>query len=140
MYNSGDRKDIRRAEKAAAVAEKNRAAAIHRLMSSAADREFVWNFLESLSVFSTPWSENPYQVYFMLGEQNAGKKLLADILQFCPDEYITMTREANGRRSTADTIDANRAAGEQPRGEESGREPSWPTEPDFFDSDSAPAI
>lgn len=141
MYDASDRKQVRRAEKADAIAVRNRGAAVKRLMAASADREFVWNFLESLNVFSTPYADNPYQVYFMLGEQNAGKRLLSDIMQFCPDEYVTMTREANGRRTVSSTIDATeRSPGEQLGSEEPGgglEGDSGPAEPDLFDGEPA---
>lgn len=143
-YDAANRKDIRKAEKAAAVAERNRGNTIRRIMSDAAGREFVYNFLADCHIYATPFVDNPYAMYALVGEQNAAKRLLDSVMRYAPDEYILLLREANGRRTVTDTI---AAAGEQPRGTESGWEPeatdspdARPNGPDLFDGLDTDAV
>jgi hypothetical protein len=131
-YDASNRKDIRRAEKAAKLAERNRATVLVQLASTAAGREFLWNTLAEAHVFTSTFSENPARAAFLEGQRSAGLRLLDSIMQSCPDQFIQAMREANARRTATDTIDRNSndafdpadgGLGEQPGGEESGREP-----------------
>lgn len=139
-YDASNRKDIRRAEKESARAERNRGAVLREIASTTAGREYLWHQLEAAHIFTTPFSLDTNQTMFNLGEQNAGLRLLADITQFCPEEFITAMREANGRRTqsnnanataddTADTSAGEHGGGEEPRRELEGRQLDYdPTE------------
>lgn len=125
MRNAADRKEVRRAEKSAARAERNRGEVLQQIASTTAGRQYLWELLEAAHIFSTPYSPDTNQTYFNLGEQNAGLRLLSDITKFCPEEFINAMREANARRTehdaTADTAPRDPAA-ERPGDEESGRQ------------------
>lgn len=105
MANAADRKSIRDAEKRAKLAERNRAEVLVGVMSTVPGREWLWNLLDVLNVFGSPIAEDPHRTYFLLGEQNAGKRLMADAMQFCPDLFIQAMREANQRRSEQVSLD-----------------------------------
>jgi hypothetical protein len=126
MQNASDRKEIKRAEKAALRAERDRGEVLQQIASTAKGREWLWNQLEHAHIFSTPFSLDVNQTNFNLGEQNAGLRLLADIMQWCSEEFIQMMREANARRteSNAKSDTTERPADAERSGiEESGRQP-----------------
>lgn len=130
--NAADRKSIRAAEKAAALAERNRGEVLISLMATNNGRKFVWDWLESLHIFGTPVDPDTHRTYFLLGEQNAGKRLLDSILQWCPDQFIQAMREANERRTSspgagpAGLPDDRTAAAEYDGGEDAGRDLEGP--------------
>lgn len=101
-YNAADRKDVRRAEKAARIAERDRGKVLRGIMSTTNGREFIWNRLEAAHVFTISPPTDALAMAFQQGERNQGLQLLSDIMRWCPDEFIESMREANGRR-TADT-------------------------------------
>ena len=104
MYNAGDRKDIRRAEKAAKLAENLRIDFIRRAMTSADGRAWFHDLLAGCHLFSDPFSGDALIEAYSKGERNVGLRIFSDLLAQCPDQYIAMMREANERdyvRNTA---------------------------------------
>lgn len=98
-YNAGDRKDIRRAEKEAQVAERQRLLYLHSAMASAQGRAWFHDLLEFCRIFSDPFTGDALVEAYNKGQRNVGLKIFADILSECPDQYLTMMREANDRRT-----------------------------------------
>jgi hypothetical protein len=99
--NTSDRKSVRAAEKAAERDERNRGEVVIALAGTEAGRKYIWDSLESAHLFAIPYPSDPHMAYFILGQRNQGQQLLDDILHWCPDQFLQMTREANGRRSEA---------------------------------------
>jgi hypothetical protein len=66
-------------------------------------RAYIHELLLRCHVFSQPFAANALLTAFACGELNIGQSMLADIMRDCPDEYILMMREANGRDIAADT-------------------------------------
>jgi len=128
MYNAGERKDVRRAEKEGKIRERERLEVIKSLMSVKGGRGWMLEKLEGCHIFRTSFSTDPLQMAFMEGERRQGLLLLNDIMQSCPDQYILMMRERNERDAARD------ATTEQPRGEDGDR---GDQEPDFDDGDTA---
>lgn len=109
--NASDRKWVREQEKAAKIAERERAEVVVEMMATPQRRKYIWDKLSDAHIFSTTFSTDPIQMSFNEGERNAGIKLLNDIIQHCPEQFIEAMREANGRR----TIDnAKRDTGQRP--------------------------
>ena len=130
-YNAADRKDIRKAEKAATVARAQRLQFIHTMMTSAEGRTFVYDFLLDGNVFRTTFSSDPLQMAFAEGNRNSALKLLADVMAACPDLYIIMTREANDRYNSNDRSPDRSSAGEQRRSEDAGRDDQGSVDADY---------
>lgn len=126
-FSAADRKDIRRAEKAARQVERERQDVMIGIMSSTSGRKWVHDFLASCQCFTTTFQPDPLGMAFAEGRRAVGLQVLADVMQACPDLYTLMMREANERTIT-DAVRANRdadnptTAAELPRGPESGRE------------------
>ena len=99
-YNAADRKHIRAAEKAAAIAERQHAEVVVEMMATPQRRRYIWEKLAEAHVFSVPFYSDSGQMYFSEGERNAGTKLLADIMECCPEQFILAMREHNERITT----------------------------------------
>lgn len=126
MTNAADRKSIRVAEKRVKLEAEQDAGVLSILMSTTDGRAWVWRRLESACVFSTVYNESPTRMAFNEGIRNAGLELLNAVIAIAPDQFIQAMREANVRRSTADTIDRNadadRSSGDEfPGSEDAGR-------------------
>jgi hypothetical protein len=96
-YNAGERKDVRQAEKAQALAEAGRKEIITLLMSTTPGRAWVLYLLEAAHIFTTSFDRDAIAMAFSEGERNQGLILLNDVLLNCPDSYILMLRERNER-------------------------------------------
>jgi hypothetical protein len=94
MYNASDRKDIRKAEKAAAIAESNRIAFLRAALTTIEGRQFFHDFLTRCHLFTSAPIFEPNRDYFAAGERNIGLQIFADITVHCPDSYLVMMREA----------------------------------------------
>lgn len=98
-FNAGDRKAIRAAEKSAKlVAAQNREAVI-AIMSTQAGRTWMHGKLLEAHLFTDPFTGDALLEAYNKGERNFGLRLLNDLMAYCPDDYIQMMREANGRRT-----------------------------------------
>lgn len=98
--NAADPKQIRRAQKASALADQQDGQVIASIMSTVNGRAWVWRWLEACHLFENPYDDNDRREAFLLGEANIGRRLLAQIHQHCPDQYIQAQREANERYHT----------------------------------------
>ena len=134
MYDASSRKDIRAAEKAARQAELIRIQYLQAAMSMPQGRAWFYELLEFCHIFNDPFTGNALAEAYRKGERNVGLRIFADIIAHCPDDYIRMTREENGRRAERTAHDNHNhdspAAAEYPGSSESGWESE---EPSLFD-------
>ena len=116
QLNAADRKSVRAAEKAAAIADRERGETIATIASTTSGRRYLWEKLEAAHIFTSVYNDLPERMAFLEGERNQGLQLLGDIVQYCPDQFLEMMREANGRRTRSDTA-SSAAPGERPSDE-----------------------
>lgn len=135
MYDASNRKDIRRAEKDAKLAEQQRREVVFQLMATIAGRHWILNLLEKTHTFATSYSKDPYATAFSEGERNIGLQILGDVMQSAPDQYIIMMREANERR----TVTEHRGSKDLNGGTEGRGSPTEPADDDFYDGDDRTA-
>lgn len=131
IYNASERKDIRKAEKAAAILLRERLEFVTAMMSSLQGRSWAHDLLTRCHIFQNPFSPSALTTAFGCGEMNVGQGILADIMQACPDQYVLMMREANVRHHG----NSRSPASEQPRSEDPERgieEPSSDYDPHFL--------
>lgn len=134
-YDASDRKSIRRAEKAASIADRTRGEVLVQIMSTTAGREWVWHRLAQGNVFQSTYNDQPQRMAFEEGKRSAGLSLLDDIMQWCPEQFIEAMREANGRRTESELKSniGRPSTGERPIDEELGRHDQGPSgESDAF--------
>jgi hypothetical protein len=122
--NAGDRKAVRKAEKAAKQQQVADDAVLASLMSTVQGRAWIWRRLERCKVFVNAFDLNDRIEAFTLGEANVGRELLADIIRVCPDDYIQAMREANERAGSTvhRNDDDGSTAAESAGGEDDGRD------------------
>lgn len=129
MYDASNRKDIRRAEKDARLAEVARLDYLKAAMSTWQGRAWFYDFLEQCHCWSDPFSGDALLEAYHKGERNVGLRIFADLIAHCPDDYVTMSKEANGRRIERESRDARAAASEQSGGPDGGWDSEGPSEP-----------
>ncbi len=123
QYDAGDPAQVKDARLSARDKDRLRAEAISAIMDVPACREYLWELLEFCKTFQSPFSSNALVMAHNTGEQNVGFKILADITDAAPAQYIQLLEEKkNGRprrnsgRSPADSARRDQPAvgGERP--------------------------
>ena len=127
--DASDRKQVRKAEKAAKAQEKQREGVVHNLMSTIAGRAFVHDILHSTGVFVPTFNLNGLAMANNEGQRLVGLRFLTEINNNCPDKYVLMIREYNERH--ANDSDRGSTSGELTGGEDGdgrieGRDPDAP--------------
>lgn len=102
VYDPGNRKDVRRAEKAAKLAARQRQEIVTQVMGGTPGRAWMHSILASCNVFASTFTGEALSSAFSEGRRSVGLQLLADIMLSCPDHYITMMRESNERDAAAE--------------------------------------
>jgi hypothetical protein len=127
--SAADRKSIRRLEKLAEAQAAADAAVVRNLMSTVEGRAWVWRFLGQCHIFSSSFTGEALSSAFREGERNVGQRLLNQVTDTCPDEYIQAMREANVHRA----LDERRSSPEPDGGDHRSVD-----EPDAADGGDAP--
>lgn len=105
-YNANDRRQIREARRMAKLNERARSVTVTAIMSSILGRQWAYEFLSQCHVFAASFNPNALSMAYNEGQRNIGLALMADIMAVCPEQYITMMREANDRDRAADARNA----------------------------------
>lgn len=100
MNNAADRKEIRKAEKASAIAARQDLEVATQIMSTTAGRE--WIMRRIALAFITPFTSDPHMTAFNCGIQNEAIKLMTEIMNACPDQYLLAMREQNERNAAGE--------------------------------------
>jgi hypothetical protein len=120
-YDSSNPKHIRIAQKSAKATDDARRGFVSHIMERADGRAYLHDLLVTCHIFAQPFSPEPTVTAFACGELNVGQRILADIMAYCPDTYVTMMREANAR-STTDDVRRSRSDADS-NGDDRGPEP-----------------
>jgi hypothetical protein len=139
--NASNRKSIRAQEKAAALRDRERREIISQIMVSRAGRSWLWDRLSETSIFSsTHVAGDALASAFQEGRRSVGLSLLADLMAYCPDQFILAMREQNERHQQSDpnpaaaSADAERRGSPLPDGGDLGAEPDQAEPADDPDS------
>ena len=92
-FDVGNRRHVNRARDEAKRAEKERAAVIVGLMDLPEGRNWLWDLMARCGIYETPFNENEMTMAYKAGKSDVGRMLLADIVQFAPDQYVLMIKE-----------------------------------------------
>lgn len=91
-----DEKSVRDRDKDLLNREASLDLALRDIMSKPHQRAWVWQLLESAHIFGNPFDiDSSRNTDFMLGEQNVGKQVLAQLTRACPDLYVQAIQEAD---------------------------------------------
>jgi len=66
---------------------------VRGMMLTEANRKYVYDLLASCNIYGNSFASDPYKTAFNLGEQNIGRRILADLQLSCPDLYLVMLEE-----------------------------------------------
>jgi hypothetical protein len=134
-YDAGNRKDVRRAEKAARLKQRARFDYTRRIMSEAQGREWMYDLLFRCHIGVTPFvAGRPDLSDFYAGEQNIGLQLWTDAMNSSPTEYVLMMQEASHKELSNDRHDSNeRPAGGELNGSSDGGRNAEGPEPGDYD-------
>jgi hypothetical protein len=102
-YNGSNTKQVRIAEKAAQRAELAKIDFLKSCLATTSGRLWFYDLLSACHLFSDPFTGNALHEAFLKGERNVGLRIFADITAHCPDQYISMMKDANGRRTELDS-------------------------------------
>lgn len=98
-YNAADKEQVQSARKRTGRKRREELDYIRNIMSTPLGRAWMFNLLGACKTFSSPIvAGDAYYTYHNIGEQNIGKKLLQDINDASPDEYVLMLKEARNNK------------------------------------------
>ncbi len=83
---------------------------LNRVMSDPQGREYLYDLLASLHIYSTSFSTDALIMAFNEGQRNVGIRLTADLVEASPDMYLQMLKEFGNVRQQGN----RRAAGTDP--------------------------
>jgi hypothetical protein len=107
MRNAAERKDIRRAEKLAAESERSRIEFVFAAMSTKQGRIWFHNLLAACGIFDGSFTGDALLEAFTKGQRNIGLFIYNDIVTNCPDQFVTMMKEAAIQEIIDDRRDSN---------------------------------
>ena len=95
----GDEKSVKDRNRDLQNQQANLDLALRDIMATGQGRFWIWNLLSAAHVFGEVVDWTPEVgtriTDFNLGEQNVGKRVLAQIARVCPDSYVQAMKEAS---------------------------------------------
>jgi len=134
-YDASNRRDVKALERQAKLADQQRKEIVNGIMSVEAGRRWMCDLLESCHIFATSFSDVGLRMAFMEGQREVGIRLLTDIMSACPDQYITMMRERNGRQSANDARGSRKDTNGRDSDSVSDYDSGGDDATDFYDAD-----
>lgn len=93
-YDPNDPAQVEARQIEEARRERDRWAALGKLLADPAGREWVWMLFERCHMFRTSFrADNPHGTSFAEGERNVGLMVFADVAKAAPGAYEMMQRE-----------------------------------------------
>lgn len=97
-YDTSDREQVNNARKKDGQKKRARLATIAGIMDIKEGRAWVYSLLDICHIFQTPFIQgDPHATSFRCGEHNVGLRILSEIQEAAPSQYITMIEESKGR-------------------------------------------
>lgn len=107
MIDLSNRKEVRRAEKAAAIARAQDEEVTKQIMSTPGGRGWMYRLLSRCCIFSTPFAGVPDRTAFNCGQQNIGLQIFNEVVTICPNQYVQMMQEAAQKDQLNDRHDSD---------------------------------
>lgn len=80
--------------KAAQSAKEQRIADMALLLSTRPGRRFIWGLMSDCGIFRSSFDNSGSVTAFNEGQRNVGLKVLADVNEAGPEQYLVMLRES----------------------------------------------
>jgi hypothetical protein len=101
-------RDLAKRQRDARVREFERKVVLRSVMSVRAGREWMFNLLGECGIYRTPYvSGDSHATSFNCGQQNVGLRLVASLVEACPDDYTRMMKEQADDRHEPANADAS---------------------------------
>lgn len=92
--NTADPQEVNKQRKKYARKRSDRLRFIEAAMSHEEGRAWFYDTLVFCQIFQNPYDTDPYKTAFLCGQRNVGLRILADIQDAAPDEYLKMIKES----------------------------------------------
>ena len=137
-YDAANERHIKIARREARAMADARRGFVSHIMGLADGRAYIHDLLRVCDALDKQvFLVDPYENAFWCGVRHVGAMLRADIMDYCPDDFVLMMREANARNTTSD---ARRERSDQDAGGTDSGPVSEYVHPGFIDgNDSSPA-
>lgn len=94
-YDAGDPVAVNNARKKAGRERRAELDFTKAIMELKPGRKWMFDLLTECNIFGSPVvAGDTHFTYHNLGQQNIGKKLLQDVTESAPDEYVLMMKES----------------------------------------------
>lgn len=100
--NATDKVQIQSAEKRANRLKEQACNDMRQILSTPEGRRFIWGLLGFCRINESSYDPSGSKVYFQEGIRNVGLKVLADVHNANADAYVTMMKEAKGRKDNGE--------------------------------------
>jgi hypothetical protein len=98
----GDEKYVRQRTRTAKTRDNIKATVLRNIMASVDGREWMFELLTQGHVYDTSFSPEPLWMAFWEGQRSLCLHLVAQIQTACPEQYLTMMKEAKDRTDVRD--------------------------------------
>lgn len=108
MNDESQARALAKAQRDARVREFERKVVLRSVMSVKAGREWMFNLLGECGIYRTPYAPgDSYATAFNCGQQNVGLRLVASLVEACPDDYTRMMKEQSDDRHEPTDADSS---------------------------------
>jgi hypothetical protein len=115
VRNASDRKQVDNARKREKLRRDGELADLRSVLATIEGRRLVWRLLGKFKWGQTTFDENPAQMAFNVGMQNAGNYLMSEIVEADQSKLLLMMQESAAREKTdyavADAVQQQAAGG-----------------------------
>lgn len=70
---------------------------VKNVMGTASGRRLVWRILEQTRIFGATFNTDPMLMSHSEGQRNIGLFLFSDVMEACPEKYLTMVKGVQER-------------------------------------------
>lgn len=99
-YDASDPKSVNTARRKAGRRKASELEVVRTIMSTVQGRAWMYAILESCMIYGNPFVPGqPDATGFNLGQANVGKRLLGDIMNSAPENYLKMCNEAKSNQN-----------------------------------------
>ena len=101
-YNASEETHVRAGRRKAKLERDQHLADVRLVMDTLGGRRVMWGLLVDALIFRTTFAQDPCVSAFQEGNRNLGLKVLADVMEACPELYLKAQTEANQRKEQDD--------------------------------------
>lgn len=93
IHNAADPGAIKKKEKINKTKRFLEAEEIKSILSTKLGRRFIWRHMSDAGIFTSCFTGNS-ATFFNEGKRDVGLKILAEVMEYSPDSFVTMMKES----------------------------------------------